>query len=483
MQRKAWFQKKRLNAAVEVGICRTAVPVMVSAICCSFFLAGSAAFSADDSISPEVKASLEKSLKDYAEVVCSLPHHPCAAIMLNDLLSVISEEKGTSRADSALLLAAQYEDSDLGLYAVDSLLSETRAQEDAPAGEISAKVSGLFNSRPNARVGCLSFDRMLGGASDTRQFCLDRIKEHPDTRLAVLAKVRLAEWHAARGELPTACEWFLDVLQSPRNEALRDLAWIRLNRLWNQCGQWMGQVLLPSMEYVSGTPRPVLARFLEYVRMLGDISRAGSPEGDAAFHTPWPANRTALDVICSDEGGNVSMRMHAHLTLCRNYARNGNVEPAVKHIEQAGRLFAARPSDMPAHVEVALAAFLMDTVCPGKERIPSSIGNAIQGLLLAGRFETARRSFLDAIMASIGQLTPDEQIYFLLRVAERHEKGGDVPAAAATLRTAFSIGGGSDAFRQKVGQQLARIQLTEYYDRWQPSPSGEGKTTDGMVAP
>ena len=414
----------------------------------------------------DLKTRIETVLQDYAEVVHSLPHHPMAPTMLEELKSTVSAEFKLNADSGSRFIVEHYSDSDLGLYALAAYLDAAQLRENPLSDPC---VKWCFD-HPNTRVGCLAFDRVLSATTDTVAFCREQTQLHPGTRLAAFAGLCLAERLSAEGDFLPASDALLGVLKNPYNQAVSAASAWRAEQIWKAGNQWMQRCVLDSESSDAFVPSAVLGRLSEHLAQLNDPSLPGEGTLTAALWQQWPGNQTTLEAFSVDERLPALCRVHVCLTLAQHYAREGLLELATGYLERAFEGFTSEPARFPARVEVAFAAFSLDATMPKNTTRPRDMEHAVAELLLAGRFETVRRHFLNAVTVNLQRLPVDDQIYYALRIAGRQERGYDIPAAAETLRAALSIRGGHPELVNRLGTKLARIQLAEYYNRWRPAP-------------
>jgi hypothetical protein len=428
----------------------------------------------------DLKTKIDVILQDHAEVMRSLPNHPLAPEMLEELISLVSAELRLDTDSATRFVVEHFSDSDLGLYALSSRLDASKPQTFPVTDPC---VNWCLN-HPNTRVACLALDGILSAHSDTFTACGEQIQMHPRTRLAAFAGLRLAERLSAEGDVVRASDALLAVLQNPYSQAVSATAAQRARQIWTAGNQWMPLCIIDSRNDDTFVPPAVLRRLYEHLTALTDPALPNDAPLAAALWNQWPGTQTALESFSIDERLPAVCRVHACLTVAQYYAREGLVQLATAYLERAFDGFTAEPSKFPARVELAFAAYAIDAAPPGQTAQPRGMEQAVAELLLAGRFETARRGFLKAVDVDLQRLPSDDRLYYALRIADRQDKGNDIPAAAETLRAALTIHGGHPALVKRLQNKLARIQLIEYYSRWRPEPvKGGPARKEGEEAP
>ena len=420
-----------------------------------------------NNLSESARQELEAYLATKTAVLTSMPSHPSSDEVLQKVEEIYCRNLRISRQDAQKLVAEQFRQSPLGLYALNRYLSDQMDERSDKTEAASAKLGYckyLCEIYPDARISLMAFDHLWEAAPDRLGTCDQYIRKGLDSKLGVFALVRKGDGCVDAGLDAEAALCYLKAWQ--KEPARGKKLYSALCSIWLPRGDWVYPAMI-SDRYVE-TPALDFVK-TRAVAEIQTICDACSHNPTAAPARLWnaSANEEPLQELLNDERAPVYWRTKAALILAKSLLEIGRTTEASEILRKTQRLLSEKeqvPSDC---VHLCLAAFLLSGDAGRSQVRPESPGVFLK--VLAGQSDLAqtREAFLRLAEGALRLTPPDEQAYYAFLVAQRYLDGSDIKKALETLKAASQIEGTSLRLKQDAVLEEARIYAEEWHAYYQ----------------
>jgi len=417
-------------------------------------------------LSESARRELEVYLTEQSAVLASIPSHLLSDEVFQKVAAVYRKDLRIDQCRAEELIAEQFCESPLGLYALRRYLSEPAEGESAGTDSASTRLEfckHLCENYHDTRISLMAFDHLWKSAPNRLDVCEQYIAKDPDSKFGVFALMRKGDTYLGAGQDALAALCYLKAWQKEPERGKK--LYGSLRDIWLAHGDWIHPVLMSGDYVESRVLDPIKARALSEIQAICD---ACSHDAACPPARLWNAdvNKGSLKEVLSDEHVPVQWRAKAGLVLAGSLLDIGKRTEAIAAFQQAHRLLSEKGQSLLECVDLGVAVFLLRDV-PPRDKQPESFKQSLELLRSQADLSQIRETFLELAKRSFDLITPDEQAYYTHLVAQRYLDDSDIKKALETLILTSQIEGTSLRLRQDAVLEEAKIYADEWHAYYQ----------------
>ena len=207
----------------------------------SFYLSGGSEPSHEEPSNAGLSAAGVEAINRYCSenqsIIEQMPKHTRTREVLDYIAGVWGRDAGVDRQAALEAMAKAFNNSPLGLAALNERLSSGAANTERLCRD-------LVDTEPDSRVACMALDRLIEAAPDSAEALLEGVvTANRGARVSVFALTLKGDRANARGETAVAARCWLEawIADPKRAKPLYD----NLSLYWLQSGDWYYPLLMP----------------------------------------------------------------------------------------------------------------------------------------------------------------------------------------------------------------------------------------------
>jgi hypothetical protein len=340
-----------------------------------------------------------------------MPVCPESSALLEKCVSLWRGATGLEEDAVLRLIAAEYRNSGLGLFALDTLLSK---HYDATVCE------DLVELFPDSKTACMALEKFAGAAGAGEMDVLKKtVEKHRDVRVGRFALIRLGDLERERGDARAAARCWLEAWAGDRTLTPQVLN--NLCLYWLESGEWQYPLLLPPEYADDPATDPIRAAALA-------SATGGAPD-------PGSTQGKFIQAGALLQAGDLAS---AKDFLLEAMSPEIAVDPAVKAM-------------------LGTAAFLL-----GAETNTSVTFNAKSSVRDRHLLMQCRERGLAWAKDGWGAAAPDTRALLTTMAGLRWLQDAQVDRAVELLRSVSTDGAVSSSWRERAVEQVARTLIEEH---------------------